>query len=373
MMRAAGIALAAVLLGFAPLSAQQRQGTVAEVRNVLSPHYRLDFAVPSVPALLLADVSESELLRPGTLHELGLAAADFTGGGGFRLPKSYGVEVAPVFLRQNLDREAYRRARPLSWVRLSAAARRMDDAGATAVAFGLRTSLVNRQDLRADTAYHRRIDPLVIDIQRLGDSIAYAGMEICEAGDLACFLAEPPAATAPAPADRVAAYTAKRAAAIQRLAQVRDSVVAERWNSPVFDVAFAVGVATRDSLGHDPRVSAYAGWASWGFPLGGSRSSQVVLGGHYGVARDTLGTAWEARYHAGARLYLGRNAYKGFVEAGWQNQEAESGFLARSGVELKLVAGVWATLLAGYEDGMSGRGRLVSRFFLRAAPLQTVR
>lgn len=335
--------------------------------------YQLDLAVPEAPAAVLTDVQESELLRPGSLQALGLSFKGFSGeDGDFRLPKSYGLEVAPYLLRRNFSLAAYRKRPALSRTRVSIATRRGEGEGsATALSFGARTSLVNRTDLRTDTVYENRIRPLLDTIGALSDAIRFAPLTQCADNDLVCInkpdSSRPPGDSARA-AERIARLKQRRGALIARLDAVRDSVVAERWNAPVFDIAYAGRLMAEDSTGRDPSLNAHVVWASWAFPV--RTWGQLMLGARGGYEEEGTSGDWETTLRGGARLYAGTNAYKGFLEIGLGASEDQR-WLLSGGTEVKLLDGFYASLVTGFGDEAGDEGRLFARFSLRTAPQNT--
>ncbi|HYW09070.1 MAG TPA: hypothetical protein VE913_19070 [Longimicrobium sp.] len=300
-------------------------------------------------------------LRPGLMHDLALSFRGFDGeGGGFRLPQSFGVEVAPLFLRRSFRREEYARNAVLSRLRLSLATRRGSEEGfATVLSFGARTSLVDRADLRTDTIYRNRILPLLDLIGALGDSMRFAGFQECPTNDFQCL--SRPAETV----RRLPNVSERRRELVARLWALRDSVVEAHWNAPVLDVAYAGRITARDSLGNDPSVTAHVGWASWGFPVG--RWGQFVLGARAGYEENDSSGDWHSSLRGGGRLYAGSNSFKGFVEAGIGSTEDER-WTAHGGAEVKVLNGVYAALSTGYEYAADGRGRLRARINLRTSP-----
>jgi hypothetical protein len=326
--------------------------------------YQLDLAVPEAPAAVLVDVQDSDLLRPGSLQTLGLSFKGFSGeDGGFRLPKSYGLEVAPYLLRRNFSLAAYRQRPQLSRMRLSIATRRGEGEGsATALSFGARTSLVNRADLRTDTAYENRIRPLLDTIGDLSDAIRFAPLTQCPDNDIPCLTKpapDPPPGDSARAAERIQRLKQRRGDLIARVDAIRDSVVANRWNAPVFDVAYASGLLAADSTGRDPSPTAHVLWASWAFPV--STWGQLMLGARGGYEEEGTSGAWETTLRGGARLYAGTNAYKGFLEVGLGANEDQRWILS-GGTEVKLLDGFYASLVTGFGDEAEDGGRLFARF-----------
>src|SRR5688572_1826337 len=125
---------------------------------------RADFTVPESPAFKLVDIDESAILRPASVRELALAFSSFTDStdGGFRLPKSIGIEVAPWLAAKSrtLTRGKYGnpkwtwlyRLRVSGAVHTSEGARRPHE-----IAGGLRFTFLDDGDSRLDTVLKNRI------------------------------------------------------------------------------------------------------------------------------------------------------------------------------------------------------------------------
>lgn len=311
--------------------------------------YKIDFAIPDAPAFKLLDVDQSAILRPQTVRDLAVALDGFRGNGNaFVVPKQFGVELSPGLLigSGRLQLTDYAARKYLYATRLSGATSR-DTANRGQLAGGIRFSIVDEQDIRSKGG--GGTDPVVTAFtESIRDVYAAARRR-----------AGPP----PAP---IILTDGER----DQVEAVSDSIKqywAEKyWNASSLELALGTRVTSRDSLGHDPKVDEAAGWMTYANGLQGW--GQLLVGARLGAARDTGGT-FRAANTLAARLYVGSNALKAFVEgqqALVSNTTAQ--WLLNSGVEVQLPSVGWLDASAGYASPPSGgKGRVISSFRYKAA------
>lgn len=309
--------------------------------------YRIDFAIPDAPAFKLLEVDRSVILRPQTARELVLALDGFRGDdNAFVVPDQIGIEFSPgLFIGGGqLRLTDYAARKYLYATRLSGATNR-DSLGRSQLATGIRFSIVDEQDIRTRggggtdtvvTAFTQRIlDVYVAARVRVGPRAAIA-------------LTDAEQRLVEAVSDSIEQYWADR-----------------YWNASAMDLAFGARARTADSLGHAPALDEAAGWFTYANGLQGW--GQLLLGAKVGAARDSSG-GLRASNTLAARLYVGSNALKGFVE-GQQSlaSSTDAQWLLNSGVEFRLPGVGWIDASAGYASHASGgRSRLVSSFKFRA-------
>ena len=247
--------------------------------------------------------------------------------------------------------------------------------GATALALGLRFSILEQADPRlvdSLTALTQAINSACAQVAvrpRLG---AVPGVVSCadprgEVERLSESLKSLPAGTPQAKRDSIRAILMEatvladaRKRTQTALSASVDSLkrdwLAQSWNRPALDIAFAASANTRDSLGRDPKVDVLATWVSGAFPVG--EWGQVVYGASGRNARDSVAAPrrWSGGFGAG--LYLGSNEFKGYAEARgtWQRDTKTVAEIV-AGSELKLFAGLWGQ--GSRSDGRRTRSRVV--------------
>ena len=317
--------------------------------------FNLDFMVPKAPAFILLDADPSNLHRPGTVGQLGLALSEFVGPGSqITIPKAFSAEFAPWLLvdGQSLSRQEYA-DNPLKYrLRLSVATRREEAAGSpTTLAFGFRTSLIDGADLRtneAAPAYAAFVsdllrdaiaeeDELIRKIRRVLDSgptqkIVDLARALIKAGDAKDKEAALAAAniTDHRQRDRILNLTTPPLEDLEGIIGAERTRLQELyWNATVVEVALAALAQAHDSSGTGIGMDRVAGWLTAGLPIGGS--GQLLLGAEGGFQRDTLTTKWKPRGTLGTRLYIGTNYLKFFAEFQTDMQSGRSPEVPSSG------------------------------------------
>lgn len=359
----AGWALAAALL-LLPGGGEAQGGAAGGARpdTATAARFRVNFAVPDAPAFDILDVEASNVLRPSSVQELGLAVSSFAGpGDAFRVPRSFAVEFAPYLLARgrSLTLQEYRRAaaaRTLYNLRLSGATNRSADSARTQLGVGVRLNLLDRADPRLDAT-------LVSRLTSLADSINTAFVRVLTRGPL-----DPSASSGVvSPAvldDDLARAEVERLQ--QRSRELKAEYEEEHWNDQVLDVAYAARASAADSLGNDPRIDAHTVWATLGLPVRGW--GQLLVGVRGGMERRVEDEDFDATRSVAARFYAGTNDYKFFVESELRDDRVSNGdLLFHGGGELNVIDWAWTNFSFGVErDQETARRRLVTRLSVKS-------
>lgn len=344
------LAAAAAVVAFA--GAGNAQETALKVDSLAS-RYRVDFAVPESPAFSLIKTEESQILRPSVVREVAAAASNFSGSeGGFALPKSFGLEVAPFLLANGarLTLNEYRNKHVLYTSRVSVATGR-DTARRAGLALALRINPINRADPRLNRKF----------IAALNDSLA----AITQVYAAALMKGPPPNGSLPK-------LNAADSTRVERLRSSIDTLhaVFERstWNAHAWDIAAGVRATGRDSLGNDLEVGEGSLWSTYSIPM--KKWGQLLVGGKASAVRE-YSDEWAGEFRGGVRGYAGVNRYKGFLEAEALGRSAAAPrWLLNGGVEARFTDSVWSTFSAGLNWEGSGGANLSSRFTLSLAAPQ---
>lgn len=344
---ALALALAAAGLASGSLGAQ------AQNPPPITDSYRLDFAIPDAPATDLIKADASTIERPSSTRELALALSDFTGpSGGFRVPRGFGVEVAPFLLMhgRTLTVRQYNENAALYRFRVSAATNR-DSAQRAQVALGLRLTLRDDAELRANAGYQR----VLADLTSMINAVYVAAR----------------LRTGPPPTPIV--LNGEEQAQIR---SVQDSLLAFKkhwedasWNATAWDVAAAAGAGAADSLGTDLTFDRASAWSTYGLRV--QTWGQLLLGLRAAAARPSPAADFRGSGSISGRFYMGENRYKGFAEASATAGSAlQPSWLLNAGGEARFADSLWSTFSAGLEWGGGAAGtrpRLRSRFTLKLA------
>ncbi|QXD16486.1 hypothetical protein GQ464_005935 [Rhodocaloribacter litoris] len=360
MIRLLLLAVAALLVGPRPAPAQLFSLSEQPDPNAAAL-YQLDFSVPDAPAFNLVAVDPSAILRPTTVRQLTSSVADLTGaGGGVTVPEVFAVEFSPGMLvgGKDLTLSAYR-ARPwLYRLRLSAATRRGEgEAGPSAMAFGVRASLIDEADPRTDDDLIQRVTALTTQINAIYAAAIGPPGEDDQPGVVPLTVLS---------ADQVAQVKALNE-------QVRAVLAAQadrRWNREALDVAVAVRLASPDSLAKNLRTDEAAVWLTYARGLGSW--GQWLVGGRGGLTRDPIeGGLDVVAATLSTRFYAGVNAYKVFLEVQAETrqggaQDHVEEVLFNGGGEARLMGGAWIEFGGGVAyDALTRNWQVVSAFAVK--------
>jgi hypothetical protein len=315
--------------------------------------YRADYAVPDAPALLLLEIDENDLVRPSTVRELSVVVSGFTGAGGLQLPKAAAVEFSPglLFFGRRLTLQGYRRSAPFYRLRVSVATRRSEEDGPqTALAFGLRTSIIDGADLKTSDGFQKAASRILL---RAAEIDAAAEESAAELGGIH------------APVVYTPAQQQELDGLLEQFRRLAEAVADTAWNKRVLDVAVGIR-ADADSNGTDLTAQQYAAWLTYGG--GVSNWGQLILGVKVASDRDSTSGAFAMRASAAARFYGGTNRHKVYVDAqAAKRAEEKTDVMVSGGAELRVASGLWATLSVATEwDGNGPDGRLRARFAFKS-------
>jgi len=290
-------------------------------------------AVPDAPAFTFLSTNPSQIQRPGTLRDLGVALLSGVGPDG-RAQQGFALDASvwnlvPGF---NVDLQRYRTstfAYMLANTQLSlATARSAADTADTNVAIGLHITVIDRSDPMRDSVF----------TAHLGDIV------------LACA----PDPNNPAASSGAACVDSATAAAFADYA-------GRNWNRPKLNVAAAAGAEFIGSQTDERRAAGYDVWAVGSLPLtsrgeliGQARFSQRPL-------HDTVPAF--TSFDVGARVVFGTGTFNLFGEVVTESRSYDDRPSApdernastwSGGVELRVGENMW--LSTGFGSRYAGLG-----------------
>lgn len=152
------ILMAVLLLGRS--YAQDSALTLKRADSTVLGKAVLDFAVPDIPAFKALGIDASNILRPSSAKELGVAFSNLAKGDVSVIPRNVAIEVAPIlFIKPWYTLEQYRTKaglRILNATRISLGTNEDAETGVNSVAIGLRTTLFDKGDFRSDAAFQQK-------------------------------------------------------------------------------------------------------------------------------------------------------------------------------------------------------------------------
>lgn len=319
--------------------------------NVPAYEVRGTFAVPESPAFVLLDETPDELLRPTSVNELTATASRFLSGGqGLSLPRSVGIEFSPGLLigGRTLTVGDYLQRRALYRTRVSLATHRPDETStATEIALGIRLTLLDGGDLRANNEYRAAIVQIS---ERMVRALS-------------------PTVTMPTDAESSGVINTTGNASYEALSEeLRDTIKRysdDNWNKEKLEAAIAILAASPDTTGSDLRTASFAGWLTYATPVG--HSGQFLIGMTGRAHRTPDSTVFRGNSSISSRLYFGANDAKFLLEgrAHWEDRKHPNWGL-HTGGEMAVGKGLWLTFTGGIDFGSGSEGNnLVARYSLR--------
>lgn len=313
--------------------------------------WRTDFAVPDAPAFKILNLNGSEVHRPTSVKDLTIAVSDFLlTNNNITLPQQLALEFSPGLLMggKSLDVHKYRQNPWWYRTRISiATARDEGSTTATRLALGLRSTSVDKSDLRMDTVMIVRATELTSAINNILVSKKTRTNTIEEIQQLPEVISD--------------------------IAKLEDGFRNElkewtekNWNARIDEYAFAFLFQSLDSTAERLELEQFSAWYTSARGIG--TSAQLLLGARASMTRKEFGSEeYDSKLTLSSRLYSGTNKTKVFAEgqfAAFQNQKSE--WLFNSGGEMHLKDGFWIEFSAGgaYNTAVK-HTRLVTEFEIK--------
>ncbi len=344
MTRLLTLALSAVLfvLTQQPVQSQNFSDSTLTLKQLLQ-----DYAVPDAPAFTILQETPSTILRPSSVRMLAVAVSDFLGTDAqVTLPSTFALEVSPGLLiaGNDLTLAEYRDAPWLYRMRISVGTKRENSqTGATGLAVGLRIPLIDKADLRTNDAVIDQVNSYAMQIVNIRKN---TGNPLQGGGE-------------PTPAQQTSIDSLRNLinTTLANPADAQDSL----WNRMAFDLAFALGASSPDSLGKNLQLDNISAWATFAWPLGSW--GQVFIAGHYQNSRMLPATEYTSKFNGAARFYIGTNFVKTYVEAQASIADMANALLLTGGAEVRLYDGLWLEFNAGADvTEVNNATNLVSSF-----------
>jgi hypothetical protein len=297
----------------------------------LQHKYRVNFAIPDMPAFVLLGTEPSSMVRPTSVREFTAAFSEFTGSGrSLALPKSFAIEFSPGLILggRKLSVREYANMSWLYRLRVSAATRRDEGAGEpTLLALGLRTSIIDDSDPRTSEEYSRRV---VAVTDRINDIYVQARLHS----------GPPPAPIVLSPEEE------RQVNDLQE--ELKEQWAEDKWNARLFEVALGTRGLAQDSTGSSFTIVSWTAWSDYTFGFGDW--GQILFGGRLSSERDTGSTGFNTSGSFSSRFYVGSSKFKAFIEGQLSKMEGgQSEWLINTGAEVSISNGMWASFSGGLQ------------------------
>lgn len=340
-----------------------RKIDIKKADSIVFGKAQLDFAVPDVPAFKALGIDPSQILRPSSPKQFSLVVSNLVTQGFSAIPKNAAVEIAPGLITNTwytLDQYRHNAGiRLLSKTRLSLGTDQNPSTGVNTVAFGLRTTLLDRGDFRKDTAFQQ--DSIYARVGALHDNIVQRLQSVKMAYGIEQYVMLSPARQAQIADSLSAVVKAETGDVDQLIAQSIATYRKLNWNATRIDVAYALLLQSPDSLVSHIKLNKHLVWATIALRPGRNNHwGQLLLGVNNATYKAEA--KWYNEFTGNMRFYVGANRLKGLVEVQYQNRSHPVAGLSESlftqlGVEANVFKGIWFQLSTGIVNALEGNNR----------------
>ncbi|HNB80995.1 MAG TPA: hypothetical protein PLP14_02790, partial [Chitinophagaceae bacterium] len=309
--------------------------------------------VADIPAFQSVQEENSGLLRPSSALDLALMCSGFFENGRFRIPKNFGVEVAPVLFTGNwFSLSSYQKKgwiRTLCKTRLSAATQTSASGSMERLSIGLHSTLYDSGDFRNDTAFlnqnlYRSLDLYEELIASKKDWL------MKKYGFTSRDLAEHPEWQSAIEDSMLLSEINSQF--IESTARYENT----HWNASRVDFAYAGTMNNSSSITATNQAS-HTLWLTAALQPGKNcHWAQIVFGVEENLTRNYAN--WSNRFSATCRAYAGQRRQSVFLEAQYRNVAGLHTTMAQAGLHTAIMYGIWVQAAAGIE---SHRGSLPQR------------
>jgi len=320
----------------------------------LVKNYKLNFALPDIPAFKALGTEPSNILRPSVTQDFSFVSSEFFNGKNLVIPTSFGIEVSPILL-MNTDKmtlSEFRKNNAFKTSRFSLGTFK-DSLKTMNISVGYRLTVINKGDLRTDTA--------VLD-EFLKNTLAKKAYEKAKLEEK--FMQENnilPFEITSEQKVEMGKYVDQNMKENEdefesKLDEFKKQYKNDNWNAEKLDFATAFVGQARDSLISNVSFRNFSLWGTYAIPI--KKFGQILFGATYQLNR-----LQNEEYHTFSfsnRNYFGSNRIKFFFEEQIEYNQYlgdKTNLLLNLGAEVNLNKGFWIDLNAGltknYNDNTS--------------------
>lgn len=391
----------------------QDKFSIKEPETMVLQTVKLGFAVPDIPAFKALNLDPSKILRPSEAKDIALMFGSFRSDGDFIVPKNLAVEITPGLLINPWytleDYQTKGLLRAFTKTRLSFGTNEDSKTGINNLAFGLRTTLVDKADFRMDARLMTdKLFPMLDSFTRvafnvrlaMGEKLGADSLKRIGAADRQLFdsavvrelLSLGVERTDPqfkALIDASVKDSVRRWGDIiydrqpdQRKNVINDSInkIAqnilpldkeyekaieryknENWNAAKMDFAYSLVLQSPDSLLGHVKFNRHQFWLAYATRPGKNNNwAQLLFSINEGMY--SYQSEMYNEFTGNFRFYAGKNRVKGFFETQYQNlsnpfnDRVETLYL-QLGAEVNFFKGVWLHFGTGILNALKGDNR----------------
>lgn len=346
--------------------------------------YKLNFAIPDLPAFKALGTEPSNILRPSNTEDFTFVSSELINSSGLLIPKDLAIEFCPSLL-MNFNSSTlanYRKNTPWKTSRFSIGTTNRSDISerARSVALGYRVSLINKGDIRTDKTVTESLSMALLEILDIKIKLVDTIMVIGSIGHKDTLYEEKRQDYMNKDISELIEILAKNNSSFQevwdsygldkylverdKLNKLKSDFKEDNWNAEKLDFAFALTGDSPDSLVSNIGYNSFSLWGTYARPI--FKNGQLLLGLNY--RNIILGSVRTNLISISSRCYFGSNRLKVMAEGQYEYDSFE-GFnrvLANSGAEYNIKNGVWLDLTVGLQWNLTDNSSdLVTRFRFR--------
>jgi hypothetical protein len=311
-----------------------------ESDSISSGWGELNYAIPNMPAFSLLSQKPDNMITPASVRKLIVDVADF---------KNFGIEIAPLLFDPNISLPDFRKHSFWYRMRLSVGTTTLDN-GTLQVAEGLRFTIIDKTDLRGDTAFAQELAGFLFKKHTLIESIIeqYANEHNQSEDDVLELYVSDTIFR-----HKIDSMLVARSYDMNEMDHYREKIKQERWNATIWETGLATMQESSNENLKNMQVKKMALWTTFGTHFGKNstlfgKRNQLLIGGKVEMI-DSL-AQWHSKLSVGARFYYGTNELRAFAQGQYENINPASihtqTFLSSLGLVFKVYEGIWVQCAA---------------------------
>ncbi len=297
--------------------------------TTLVKFYKVNFAVPDIPAFSILGNAPSDILRPTDVKGLSIIATEFYNGSSVVLPKSFSMEIAPFLLAKSnaLTLNEYDKKKFLYNLRLSVGTNtnKVNNLEYTNLAVGVRFTLINDGDLKSDKSFRNNLwESTKIEVksenelkekfaEHIQKKLNVIVIDSTLNNLMELYISEHK--------EKQIKQIDNDHNYIEEIESVKEKYKADNWNKEKLEFAYAFLGSSPDSLVKNIKGKQHSLWLTYTNPIK-TTWGQLLLGLNYSyISSDSLNTENMNTVYFGyntfsiaSRFYFGSNRIKGFFE-----------------------------------------------------------
>jgi hypothetical protein len=298
----------------------------------------IDYSVPQSPAFSILGTNPSNIIQPTSAKSIAMGVGNYLLTNGSVIPKNFAVEISPLLLNDHLSLNTYQKC-PFLYRWSISLGTATNSSGSYNLAEGIRITIIDKTDLRADNALLTQFQKYVRTSASATDSAitiyrkAKSVTEVYVRGQLDSDT------NMHKSIDSVAAVLLSKDGYAQNfIVQTRNKYKQNNWNKTIVQIGAAALQSSTDSMIQTIKgTTKYNFWGTAGLPLG--KNGQALIGVKY--EKQDSNMVWIDNGSAALRVYYGENGLKAYVQGqlNWVNTVPSQTYSL--GCEYNMSNGLW--------------------------------